>query len=357
MAEHAERTERATPRRREEARKQGQAILSPEVSPVAVLFVALAFASLGAPRALDESQRMLAGWLAALGPAAAQDGAVWPLLTATLLQMGGLLAPFFLVAALVGAGAVIAQVGWSMNPNLILPDAKRVSPMAGLKRLFSLNGAFNLLKAVVKIVVVLAVAYRVLVALGAEALATPTMTVPDILAFTGIGLRRLLLAMALALGVIGLLDYCWQRWRYEQTLKMTRQEVKEEQKETDGDPQVRARFRQAHREVARRRMLAAVREADVVLTNPVHVAVALRYRADTMSAPRLVAKGAGELAERIKAAARSAGVPIVERRALARALFRSVKLGAQIPPALYRAVAEILAYIYSLRAQPAGEGR
>ena len=138
---------------------------------------------------------------------------------------------------------------------------------------------------------------------------------------------------------------------------MTRQEVREEQKETDGDPQVRARFRRVHREIARRQMLAEVKSADVVLTNPVHVAVALRYRAEAMAAPQLVARGAGELAEKIKEAARRAGVPIVERRALARALFKSVKLGAHIPPALYRAVAEILAYIYSLRATGAPEVR
>jgi flagellar biosynthetic protein FlhB len=176
------------------------------------------------------------------------------------------------------------------------------------------------------------------------------MPLEALLDFTGAAIADLLLVMALALGALGALDYLWQRRRHEQSLKMSRHEVKEEQKETEGDPQTRMRFRRAHREVAKRRMLAEVRRADVVLTNPIHVAVALRYRADEMLAPRVVAKGAGELAAKIKDEARRAGVPIVERRALARALFRSVALGAEIPPALYRAVAEILAYIYSLRA-------
>ena len=138
---------------------------------------------------------------------------------------------------------------------------------------------------------------------------------------------------------------------------MTRQEVREEQKESEGDPQVRQRFRRAHREIARRRMLAEVPRADVVLTNPTHVAVALRYRPGEMAAPLVLAKGAGELAQKIKDAARQAGIPIIERRALARALFRSVKLGAEIPPALYRAIAEILAYVYSLRGRVAEESR
>jgi flagellar biosynthetic protein FlhB len=155
--------------------------------------------------------------------------------------------------------------------------------------------------------------------------------------------------MALVLAVLGVVDWLWQRWRHEQQLRMTRQELREEQKETEGDPQVRARLRRVHREIARRHVVAEVRHADVVLTSPMRVAVALGYRAAEMTAPRLVAKGAGEMAEKIKDAARRAGVPIVERRALARALFRSVTLGGQIPPALYRAVAEILAHIYSQR--------
>src|SRR5581483_11915654 len=136
---------------------------------------------------------------------------------------------------------------------------------------------------------------------------------------------------------------------------MTRHEVKEEHKQSEGDPQMKMRFRRAHREIGRRRMLSEVRRADVVLTNPIHVAVALRYRASETGAPRVLAKGAGELAAKIKEAARTAGVPIVERRALARALYKSVKIGAEIPPALYRAVAEILAFIYSIRGIPAGE--
>ena len=358
MAEQTgERTERATEKRREEARQHGQVVLSPEVSPVAVLLAALALGSWGAPIALDRSRIVLAGWLAAVGPAAAHDDPAWPMVVRTLLQIGAVLGPFFIATAVVGAGAVIAQVGWSVNPELAAPDIARLSPAKGLGRIFSASGAVNLVKAVVKIAVVLGVAYRVLVKTGTEAVAAPGMTLDGILAFTGYGLRRLFVAMALALGALGFVDYRWQRWRHEQTLRMTRQEVKEEHRESDGDPQIRMRFRRAHREIARRRMLADVRGADVVLTNPVHVAVALRYRAVEMGAPRVVAKGAGELAQKIKDAARTAGIPIVERRALARALFKSVKVGAEIPQALYRAVAEILAYIYSLRPRAAAEAR
>src|SRR5262249_54015888 len=162
---------------------------------------------------------------------------------------------FFVATAAVGATAVIAQVGWQVNPQNLAPDPTRLSPAKGLGRLFSANGAVLLLKAVLKIAVVLGVAYRVMLRTGAEAVPAPGMTLDGILTFTGLGLRRLFLSMALALAALGALDFLWQRWRHEQNLRMTRQEVKEEHKESDGDPQVKVRFRRAHREIARRRML------------------------------------------------------------------------------------------------------
>ena len=354
--EAADRSERATPKRREEARKRGQVPISSEVSPVAVLLVALVVTTWGAPAMLAQTRLVLRGWLAAAGPAAAHGDAVWPLFAHSLYQLLGPLAPFFFATAVVAATAIVVQVGWHPNPSLLAPDLSRLSLVQGWQRIFSSAGAMNLVKAVAKILIVLGLAWHVLKDVSADAVAAPLMSVDALFAFTGGGLHRLVLTMALALAALGAADYFWQRRRHEQSLKMSRHEVKEEARESEGDPQVRARFRRAHRELAGRRMLAEVKQADVVLTNPVHYAIALRYRADEMAAPQVIAKGAGELAQKIKEAARSAGVPIVERRALARALYRSVKVGAEIPPALYRAVAEILAYIYSLRGAPA-EGR
>lgn len=362
MAEGAaDRTERATPKRRGEARRKGQVVLSPELSPVVVLLTALALATFGGPMLLARSRLVLRGWLAAVGPAGAGSellDAVAPLLARSGSELGSVLLPFFVAVALVGGATVVAQVGWSLNPDLLAPDPNRLSPGNGISRIFSSGGAVNLVKSVLKIVVVLLIAYRVLKDIGPGTLGATAMSPEDILAFTGVGLRRLFLVMALALAALGAADYVFQRWRYEQSLKMSRHEVKEDAKEAEGNPQVKGRFRRAHREIAKRRMLSEVKRADVVLTNPTHYAVALRYRAEEGGAPVVLAKGAGELAQKIKEAARAAGVPIVERRALARALYRAVEIGAEIPPALYRAVAEILAYIYSLRpaARPV-EGR
>jgi flagellar biosynthetic protein FlhB len=361
MAEGAaDRSESPTPKRRDEARRKGQVVLSPEVSPVAVLLTALTVSAYGGPVLLAQSRVLLGAWLAAVGPAGATNdvlSATAPLLGRALLQMGSLLVPFFLAVAVVGVGAVVAQVGWAVNTELLLPDAKRLNPMNGLQRIFSSAGAVNLVKSILKIGIVLLLAYRVLRDAGPGVIAAPAMTPEESLAFAGSLLRRLLLVMAFALAFLGAADYLFQRWRHEQSLRMSRHEVKEEARESDGDPQVKGRFRRAHREIAKRRMLSEVKRADLVLTNPTHYAVALRYRAEEGAAPRVVAKGAGEVAQKIKEVARAAGVPIVERRALARALFRSVELGGEIPPALYRAVAEILAYIYSLRRPAAAEAR
>jgi flagellar biosynthetic protein FlhB len=356
VADSADRTEEATPKRREEARKHGQVVLSPEIAPVAVMLSALTIGAAGAPLLTARMGEVMRSWLAAVGPLGGSDGGITPLAWRSALDLGGLLAPFFAVVAVAGIGAVVAQVGFQPRAELLVPKPERISPAQGWKRVFSMQGVANMVKATVKITLVLLVAYRVLRSKGEAAIATPSMPLEDILALTGDGVWRLFLVMIFPLAALGLADWFWQRFQHERSLKMSRQEVKQEHKESEGDPQIRGRFRRAHREMAKRRMLADVATADVVLTNPTHVAVALRYRPTEGSAPIVVAKGADELCERIKAAARSAGVPIVERRALARALFRSVQLGGQVPPALYKAVAEILAYIYSLRGAPALKG-
>ena len=359
MAEGAaDRTERATPKRRDEARRHGQVVLSPEVSPVVVLLTALTLATMGGPMLLARSRMIVGGWLAAVGTVGADTDvldAAGPLLARAAAQLGTVLLPFFVAVALVGGATVVAQVGWSVNPGLLAPDPNRLSPGNGVRRIFSSAGAVNLVKSILKIATVILLGWRVLRDVAPGTLSATGMSPVEIFAFAGGSLRRLFLVMAVALAVLSAADYAFQRWRHEQSLRMSRHEVKEEAKESEGNPQVKGRFRRAHREIAKRRMLSEVKRADVVLTNPTHYAVALRYRPEEGGAPKVLAKGAGELAQKIKETARAAGVPIVERRALARALYKAVEIGSEIPPTLYRAVAEILAYIYSLR--PATEAR
>lgn len=350
-----ERTEQPTQRRREEARRQGQVALSPEVSPVAILAAALALGSLGGPLALGRMRAMLHASLRAVEHGVDDGSLPAVLLGPALLEAARVVVPVLVLVGVVGATAVVAQVGFAVHPALVLPKGGRLA--GGWARLWSGQSVAGLLKALAKIVLVLAVAWRVVLELGHGAMAAPAMAPAELVALVGGALRTLLLVLLGPLALIGAGDWVWQRWRFEQSLKMSRQEVKEEQRQTEGDPQLRGRFRRAHRELVRRRMLADVKTADVVLTNPTHVAVALRYRASEGAAPRVVAKGADELAQRIRDAARAAGVPIVERRALARALFRTVRVGAEVPRELYKAVAEILAYIYTVRGVPGAEDR
>jgi flagellar biosynthetic protein FlhB len=357
MVDATTRTERATPKRREEARRHGLVAVSAEVAPLAVLCVVLAVASGGAPLLLDHASVLLREWLAAAGPTAAHDDPVSPLAWRSARALAGVLGPFLLLVSVAGIGAVVAQVGWHPSPALVVPDPRRLGLEAGWKRLVSLDGVASLVKALVKIALVLAVGSHVLVRLGGEALDASAMPIEGVLALAGDGLREVGLVMAAVLVVVAAADHAWVRWRHEQRLKMSRHELREELEQSEGDPRIRIRFRRAHREIAERRMLPEVARADVVLVSPLHVGVALRYRPDESPSPRVLAKGAGELVQRIEDAARAGGVPIVERRALARAIFRDVPIGGAIPQSLYRGVAEILAYLQSQRREaPAGTG-
>lgn len=347
MADAAVRTEQATPKRRADARRQGQVVVSSEIAPVAVLLAVIVLATIGAPLLVSHAGAVLREWLAAAGPAATGDAVVAPLAWRGARALGVVLVPFFCCVGLVGAGAVVAQVGWHPSPELVRPDARRIAFATGWARLVSLDGLANLLKAVAKVALLVAIGGRMLAHLGVGALEASSLPVDGILAMAGGGLRELGLLLAAALVVVGAGDYAWARWRHEQALRMSRHELREELRQSDGDPQVRRRFRRAHHDLAKRRMLADVAGADVVIGDPADVAVALRYRAGEGRAARVLAKGAGELARTIADRARAAGVPLVERRALARALGRAVPIGGEIPPSLYRAVAEVLAYVYS----------
>jgi len=257
--------------------------------------------------------------------------------------------PVIASTVVAGCGAQIAQVGFRVQMDRLKVNLGALNPISGLRHLLSTDSLVSLGKAVLKLTFVGYVAYRVVLKSGAGAEALATLSLPDILQFIGTGVFWTVAWVAAALALVALIDFLYEFVKYRRKVRMTRQEVKDERKDTEGNVEFKQRFFSFRQRLTRNRMLAAVPTADVVLTNPVHVAVALRYVADLMRAPQVVAKGAGELAEQMKAAARRAGIPIIERRALARALFRSVKVGQEIPAALYRAVAEVLAYIYSLK--------
>ena len=248
-----------------------------------------------------------------------------------------------------GVCAHVAQFGFLFTTESLTPKMSRLSPINGLKRLFSLRSLVELAKSVLKVVTVGTAAF---ILIRSELHVVPGLvlsSVVDILAFTGWVAFKICLGACGALIILAALDYAYQRWEHEKNLRMTKQEVKDEYKQTEGDPKVKARIRSIQLETARRRMMEAVPEADVVITNPTHLAVALRFDGTKMAAPCVVAKGAGHVAERIKQIAAEHGVPIVENRPLARTLIKTVDIGASIPAELYKAVAQILAYVYRLK--------
>jgi flagellar biosynthesis protein FlhB len=252
----------------------------------------------------------------------------------------------FVVAVLVG----VLQVGFHVVPSLLAPRWEKLSPAAGWSRLLSMASAMRGMSALLKVTLVALLATWVLrgrlaqvITLGEGDLSSNTARAWDIVI-------RVTLAIAAALVLIGVTDYGFQFWRYEQALRMSRQELKEELRREEGDPQMRGRIRKMQRELSKKRMLRDVPSATVVITNPTRLAVALRYeRAARMTAPRVVAKGAGYVAQRIVDLARRHAVPVVERKPVAQAIYKAVQVGQDIPEALYQAVAEVLAYVYRLR--------
>jgi flagellar biosynthetic protein FlhB len=344
----ADRTEAPTPRRRQEARERGEIAKSPEVNSAIGMVVAFTLLR-GAGPAL--SGRLAQGLVAVLdgsSPGFDSPESLRTFFLQTGLPVGLGLAPFILALMLAGVLASAAQTGLYFSGQALSPRWSRVNPLAGFRRLFSVRGLEELFKAGAKILVVGLVAYGALrgqaqqfLSLSSMSLAMGTATVWRVVTDVGVRVGMVMLVIALA-------DYLYQRRQLEQNLRMTKQELVEELKRYE-NPVIRSRIRQQQRRMAMQRMMAAVPKADVVITNPTEFAVAIAYDPADMRAPKVVAKGQRLVAERIRRLAKENGVPIVERRPVARALYRAVEVGHEIPAELYQAVAEVLAFIYSLR--------
>ncbi|MCD6165129.1 flagellar biosynthesis protein FlhB [bacterium] len=349
MAENnAERTEKATPKRREEARKKGNVARSMELSSATIL--------LGGTLTLFFSAKLLFGSVrlfmqrifTEVGCFELNPENVQSLILSTMLFLAKALAPLVLSLIIIGILVNFAQVGIVFSAEILTPDANKINPISGLKRLFSLKAAMELLKGILKIVLVACVVYLTIKSKVRSFFPLMDAGVGQIVSFFSTGIFQIAIRSSVALLVLAVMDYGFQKWDYERNLRMTKQEVKEEFKQHEGDPLIKSRIRSLQREMARRRMMAEVPKADVVITNPVHLAVALKYDAATMTAPTVLAKGKRKIAEKIKTIAQEHGIPIVENVELAQVLFKTTEIGMEIPAELYRSVAEILAYIYRL---------
>lgn len=345
-----EKTEAPTPKRIKDARKKGNVARSEEVVSIGVLFVAVLGMRFLGPNLWTNLQVFLHEGLGQasgeeLTPQAAtmMGRHIFTQALMTLLPLLGLL-------ALAAIALNVVQTGLMLSGQSLKPQFKRVNPGSGLKRLLSMDGLVRLGKSLAKFVVVGVVVYLTLRSQFAEIVSLQQFTVGQATArLAGLGWDIALRAVA-ALFVLALLDLAWQRRKHIKELRMTKQELKQEMKESDGDPHVRAAIRRRRQQLMNR-MISAVKTSDVVVTNPTHFAVALKYDPVTMQAPMVVAKGQDHLAFRIRDVAMKAGVPVLEEPPLARALHKSVPIGQYIPAQLFHAVAEVMAWVYAIRAK------
>jgi flagellar biosynthetic protein FlhB len=357
MAEAAaqEKTERATPRRRRDARKKGQVAQSREVSSVLILMTTMGVFYFAGSWIFYNLSGLFSGIYESIGIQALNNAAEAVLFSRTIFHyLVSILIPIFLPIVVAAIVANIVQVGFEMHSQPLQPKLSKLNPISGMKRFLSLKSLVELIKSLVKIVVVGGIAYAII---AKEMRYFPSLmhkSVLDILLFIAAVAFKIFFFVCLVLIILAALDYAYQRWQHEKSLKMTKQEVRDERKQTEGDPKIKARIRSIQLEMAQRRMMEAIPEADVVITNPTQLALAVKFDATEMIAPKVLAKGAGFIAERIKEIAREHNIPIVEDKPLAQTMYKLVEVGDLIPVELYRAVAEVLAYVYRLKGQYAG---
>lgn len=351
MAEESfsERTEQATPKKREEARRKGQVTKSREIPSVMILMMGAATLFFTGAYLYRHLSDLMVRWFKEAGRLSLHPGRVQEINMELVISLLHLLSPVLMAVLAISILSHGVQSGIVFSSEVLKLDWSKISPLKGLRRIFSIQSLAEMLKSVLKILIIGGVAYltikgewpRILLLLDQE----PGSMFQQIFSISW----SLLLWTGLVMMIVAGLDFLFQRWMYEKNLRMTKQEIKEEMKLTEGDPLIKSRIRSIQRQLARRRMMAEVPKADVIITNPTHLAVALRYKTGEMEAPKVVAKGAGVIAEKIKELARAHQIPIVENRPLAQVLYKTVELGQIIPATLYQAVADILAYVYRIK--------
>lgn len=344
-----EKTEQATPRKREKAREEGQVARSMELNSVVIVTIGLATVYLFGPALCAHLMGSMRHTFAESARTTIDAGSVHRFITGQMGQFAVMLGPVLLVLAVLAYLINVAQVGIMFSTKPLELKLDKISMAKGFKRVMSKRSLMELIRDLIKTTLIAIVAYQTIVGWLPNMMTTGDMSIGAIAATLGRLSLLLTLKIAVVLFLIAALDFAFQRFDMASNLRMTRQEVREELKETEGNPLTKSRVRQIQREMARKRMMAEIPKADVVVTNPTHIAVALQYDPKTMPAPMVLAKGQRLIAERIKEIAAAHEVPIVENKPLARSLFKLVDVGAYIPATLYRATAEVLAYIYRLK--------
>ena len=353
--EGGEKTEPATQKKLDDARKEGKVARSKDLTEgfaLVVLFLLLKiFIGYIGERMIGLFDNTI-GRMAEferVNRAGLSTVAVSSLLMNALTEILLIIWPFLVFGFAIAFLISVYQVGWKVSTKTMEPKLSKFNPINGFKRIFSKDSLFELVKSIFKVGIIVYITYTSLQEEANNLFILYEISLNQAVALVGEIILDVGLKIAIVFVLIGIVDYFYQRWKFADEMKMTKQEVKDEYKNTEGDPQIKGRIRQKMREASQRRMMQDVPQADVVITNPTHFAVAIKYDAEVSTAPIVVAKGEDFLAQKIKEVAKEHNVQIVENKPLARMLYHNVDIGAEIPPELYQSVAEVLAMVYHMK--------
>jgi flagellar biosynthesis protein FlhB len=344
-----ERTEAPSQKRREDFRRKGQVAQSKEVQTAALFTVLLLFWIFYAPTFWNGLSDLIRAIWGASGEYELTVTSLMQLSRFLLKSVGILLLPLFFISLVIGFFSTFLQIGWLFTAQPMIPDLQKLDPIKGMGRFFSKRSLLEVIKSLLKVLLIGWVAFRTVQGEFDDALLLGEMPLGMTVLFLGKTATLIMAKVAAIMIVLAALDYAFVRWEMEEKMKMTKQEQKEEMKETEGDPHIKSKIRSIQQQMARRRMMAQVPQADVVVTNPTRIAVALKYDSSSMDAPQVLAKGQDLVAQRIRELAREHHIPLVENPPVARLLHSKVEIGQSIPEELFKAVAEILAHVYSLK--------
>ena len=348
-SESGEKTEEATQQRREDFRKRGQVAQTRELSAVFLLFASVLLIAMMSRfffgQILELFNATLGGDLVQMVRGGETMANVS---TFAMIKTAYLIVPPMLIYFFMGLASSIVQIGFLQNEEALQLRWERLDPIAGFKKMFSLRALTEGVKACAKVTLILYISYLLLRGHLEQLPLLMNYSIAQQFAFLGSLTIRLLSGVGFFMHCLAGLDYFYQRWDMEKEMMMSKQEIKEEHKSREGDPMIRARIKRIQREMASKRMMDDIPKADVIVTNPTHIAVALKYD-ETMVAPTVIAKGADHIAEKIREMAKEFNIPIIENKPLARSMFKTLKIGQSIPKELYTAVAEVLSYVYKLR--------
>lgn len=351
-----EKTEEATPQRRDDYRKQGQVVQTRELSSALALFgLALVIWFMGR-MAVEQFFEIYNFLYKTQLLATVKNGDVMPALAYAFKKIFLITLPVYVILFTVGVASTVVQIGFLFSEEAMKPNLNKINPLEGLKRLFGLKSLVEGMKAIFKFALVSTVIYFVL---RNEYAVIPKLMYYkpiEIFSYIGILVFKSMVSIGGLMIVLAAVDYLFQRYDMEKQMRMTKQEVKEEAKSREGDPLIKARIRKIQKDMSNNRMMADVPKADVIITNPTHLAIAIKYDPENYAAPMILAKGADHIAAKIRELAKEHEIPIVENKPLARTIYKTLEIGQAIPRELFEAVAEVLAYVFKLRRKKRNHG-